>query len=114
MKDNDQVYVTRIIEYCQKIENILSEIDYDYDVFITNEIYQLSCSMCILQIGENVSKLSDEFKEKHTNIPWSKVKGLRNIAAHQYEHVEFIVLWNTLVDRVPELKENMLSLEKTE
>lgn len=66
--------------------------------------------MCILQIGENVSKLSDEFKENHSNIPWSKVKGLRNIASHQYEYV--IVLWNTLIDRVPELKENILSLEE--
>ena len=110
MKDNDQVYVQRILEYCQKIEFILGDIEYDYDIFITNEIYQLSCSMCILQIGENVSKLSDEFKEKYDSIPWSQIKGLRNIAAHQYDHVEFIVLWTTLVERIPELKENLLSL----
>jgi uncharacterized protein with HEPN domain len=54
--------------------------------------------------------LSDEFKDNHPSIPWSKIKGLRNIAAHQYEHVDFVLLWNTLVDRVPELKECLLSL----
>lgn len=110
MKNRDKVYIGRIIDYCDKINDILSEIDYDYDVFITHEIYQLSCSMCVLQIGENVGKISDEFKEDHDDIPWSKIKGLRNIAAHQYEHVEFIVLWNTLVDRIPELREVLLNL----
>ena len=110
MKNRDYVYIQRILEYCQKIEGILESIDYDYDVFISEEIYQLSCSMCVLQIGENVSKLSEEFKEKHDNVPWVKIKGLRNVAAHSYEHVEFIVLWNTLVDRVPELKEELLKV----
>ena len=110
MKNRDPVYVQRIIEYCIKIEDILSGIDYDYDVFITNDIYQLSCSMCVLQIGENVAKLSDEFKEANEGIPWRKIKGLRNIAAHQYEHVEFIVLWNTLVNNIPELKADLIML----
>lgn len=111
MRNRDALYVQRIIEYCQKIEDILDGIDYDYNVFISEEIYQLSCSMCILQIGENVSKLSDEFKDEYQDIPWSKIKGLRNIAAHQYDHVEFIVLWNTLVDRIPELKESILNIK---
>lgn len=111
MKNRDSEYIQRIIGYCNKIEDILTGIDYDYNVFTTHEIYQLSCSMCILQIGENVSRLSDEFKDNHDEVPWNKIKGLRNIAAHQYEHVEFIVLWNTLVNRVPELKEQLLNLE---
>ena len=111
MRNRDALYVQRIIEYCQKIEDILDGIDYDYNVFISEEIYQLSCSMCILQIAENVSKLSDEFKDEYQDIPWSKIKGLRNIAAHQYDHVEFIVLWNTLVDRIPELKESILNIK---
>jgi hypothetical protein len=48
MKNRDSEYVQRIIGYCVKIEDILTGIDYDYDVFISREIYQLSCSMCIL------------------------------------------------------------------
>ena len=55
MKNRDSHYVQRIIEYCLKIEDILNSIDYDYDVFITGEVYQLASSMCIVQIGENVA-----------------------------------------------------------
>lgn len=34
MKDKDSFYVQNIIEYCLKIENILDDIDYDYDVLL--------------------------------------------------------------------------------
>lgn len=50
MKNRDSHYVQRIIEYCLKIEDILNSIDYDYDVFITSEVYQLASSMCIVQM----------------------------------------------------------------
>lgn len=82
MKNRDSHYVQRIIEYCLKIEDILNSIDYDYDVFITGEVYQLASSMCIVQIGENVGRLSDEFKERYHNIPWRDIKGMRNITTH--------------------------------
>ena len=35
--------------------------------------------MCIIQIGENVERLSDDFKENHSNIPWRSIKDMRNI-----------------------------------
>lgn len=88
MKNRDSHYVQRIIEYCLKIEDILNSIDYDYDVFITGEVYQLASSMCIVQIGENVGRLSDEFKERYDNIPWRDIKGMRNITTHKYDNMD--------------------------
>lgn len=100
MKNRDSEYIQRIITYCQKIEDILNGIDYDYEIFLSNEIYQLSVGMCIIQIGEYISRLSFEFKEEHKNIPWRSIKGLRNVTTHQYEHIELPVLWKTLVNRI--------------
>ena len=69
MADRDLEYLDNIIDYCDKVENILNEFDSSYDEFIVNDIFQLSCSMCIIQIGENVDRLSDDFKETHDHIP---------------------------------------------
>ena len=66
--------------------------------------------MCIVQIGEYVSRLSDEFKQQYDNIPWRKIKGMRNFAAPQYEHFEFEVLWHTITVELPQLKDNLLNL----
>jgi uncharacterized protein with HEPN domain len=111
MKNRDSHYVQRIIEYCLKIEDILNSIDYDYDVF-TGEVYQLASSMCIVQIGENVGRLSDEFKERYDNIPWRDIKGMRNITTHKYDNMDVVILWNVLVDRIPELKDSLIEIKQ--
>ncbi|MBR3156339.1 MAG: DUF86 domain-containing protein [Methanobrevibacter sp.] len=110
MKNKDIQYVKKIIEYCDIADNLLDEYERDYLLFQTSQSFQLSTSMCIVQIGEYVSRLSDEFKEKHDNIPWKQIKGMRNFAAHQYEHFEFEVLWHTITEELPELKESLLPL----
>ena len=110
MKNNDIQCIERIIEYCDIADNLLNEYDRDYLLFQSSQSFQLSTSMCIVQIGEYVSRLSDEFKEKHANIPWKQIKGMRNFAAHQYEHFEFDILWHTLTEELPELKEMLILL----
>ena len=35
---------------------------------------------------------------------------MRNVATHQYDHIDFEIMWNTLTESVPELKENLLLL----
>lgn len=110
MKNNDILYIQKIIEYCDIVDSLLDEYERDYAVFQSSKSFQLSTSMCIVQIGEYVSRLSDEFKQEHDNIPWRQIKGMRNFAAHQYEHFEFEVLWHTITDELPELKQSLLPL----
>ena len=52
MKDRDPEYLQNIIDYCLKIDNILNHVN--YDTFVTEEIYQLSCSMCVIDYCFNV------------------------------------------------------------
>jgi len=110
MKNNDSFYIEKIIDYCNIIESLLNEYDNDYAVFQSSLSFQLSTSMCIIQIGEYVSRLSDEYKNTHDNIPWKKIKGMRNFATHQYDHFEFDVLWYTITEEIPVLKQNLMLL----
>ena len=57
MKNNDIQYVKKIIEYCDIADNLLDEYERDYLLFQTSQSFQLSTSMCIVQIGEYVSRL---------------------------------------------------------
>lgn len=64
--------------------------------------------MCIVQIGEYVTRLSDDFKQEHSEIPWRTIKGMRNVATHQYDRIDFEIMWNTLTESVPELEEKLM------
>ena len=108
MKNKDKYHIQKIIEYCDIIDQLLDEYERDYTIFQSSLSFQLSISMSIIQIGEYVNRLSDEFKEKHKNIPWKKIKGMRNFTTHQYEHIEFEVIWHTITIEIPELKEKLL------
>lgn len=68
--------------------------------------------MCIVQIGENVGRLSDEFKQGYDNIPWRDIKGMRNITTHKYDNMDVVILWNVLVDRIPELKDSLIEIKQ--
>ena len=61
-------------------------------------------------MGEFVSRLSDEFINEHSEIPWEDIKKMRNVHAHNYDNVMFDTLWVTMKRDVPELREYLQNL----
>ena len=75
-----------------------------FAVFDASPVYRNSVHLCILQIGELVSNLSDDFKAAHSQIPWRQIKLLRNIVAHRYGTVDNTITWDVVKNDIPELK----------
>ena len=61
----------------------------------------------VLQIGELTTRLSDDFKEKFSEIAWSEIKALRNIHVHEYEKVDFEEMLKIFQNDIPDLKEKL-------
>lgn len=68
--------------------------------------------MCVYQIGELSIYISEDFKKEHLEIPWANMRGMRNIHAHEYDNVNRIQMWNTLVNDIPTLKNIIFKLVK--
>lgn len=109
IKDNpleiDKEYIEFIIENCIDAETLLNEVDYDYNEFIADKRNTLSASMIIINIGEYAGKLSDKIQFEYSDFPWKDITGMRNIFAHNYLGVNFVILWNTLNNDVPMIKD---------
>lgn len=102
MKNRDFRILVHMIEYCDKLTAFISGMD--YAAFQESELHKDACSLCILQIGELVSNLTDEFKETHSSIPWRQIRSMRNIVAHHYGEVDSETLWDVIIDDIPVLK----------
>ena len=88
-RDTDRIIIRKMIGYCDTIASLLERFDNSFDLYLTDMAFQLSCNMCILQIGELTSRLTEEFRTEHDGIPWHLIKAMRNIHAHDYERVDF-------------------------
>ena len=60
--------------------------------------------MQFLIIGEMISKLDENFKEKYSNIPWQKIKDFRNIVAHNYFGIDADEIWEIIITKIKPLK----------
>ncbi len=61
-------------------------------------------------IGEAVNKIqkqAPEFVKAHPEVPWSDIRGMRNKVIHGYFDVELPVVWTTIKEDLPKLKEQI-------
>ena len=98
----DHKYLERIIKYILKINKYMSNVD-TYEVFISYEEKIDAVILNLEQIGESVKKLSDTYKEKHSNIDWINIAGLRNLISHDYEGIDLTLIYNIATIKINEL-----------
>ena len=93
-----------ILSYCGQIEEAVARFGANKTLFETDSVYHNAVSLCILQIGELVGNLTDEFRASHPSIPWREIKLMRNLVAHRYGTVDHSLTWDVVMKDVPELK----------
>lgn len=77
------VYLLRILECCGKTEVYLKGFVSHNDFFYKYEqLYFNACLTLLVQAGEQSAKVDNTLKEKGPLIPWTMIKGFRNIAVH--------------------------------
>ena len=102
--DRNASILGHIISYCDQIQQTVERFGDDYALFESDPIYRNAAALCILQIGELVGKLTDDFREQHPAVPWRQIKAMRNIVAHSYGSVDPETTWEIITSDIPYLK----------
>lgn len=115
LEPRDQSALRHIIQYCDEIVFTLSQVGNDHDRLLESSVHVNALALCILQIGELSTVLSDAYKTAHSEMPWRDIKRMRNIVAHHYGSFNKEMLWNTVQTDIPQLRqfcENALKAEQ--
>ncbi len=94
------------------IESIDKIFRYTNDLSNADEFEQDSESfdatlMNFITLGENISKLSDDFRDKHSQINWRKIYAFRNVIAHDYFGLLSKEVWEIVIKDLPKLKSDI-------
>lgn len=105
MKSKDRIIIQKIISYIDDIETYVSGLQ--AKDFLDDKKTITACAFTVSQIGELVKEVTDETMNKYTIIPWNSIKGMRNRIVHDYENVDLSVLWATIKESLPDLKDKL-------
>jgi uncharacterized protein with HEPN domain len=106
MKD-DKVYLISIIE---SIDSITEYTRNGRTEFVRTKMIQDAVMRNLEIIGEATKKISQDLRDKHDDIPWRKMAGLRDVLIHDYLGVDLKMVWNIVQNELPNLKNKIKTL----
>ena len=65
-------------------------------------------------IGEAVKNLPQEIKNKHKDVPWNEISGMRNKITHEYWGIDEDILWKTVKDDLPIFEKQIAKIKQLE
>lgn len=100
-KDNTQLEL--ILQYGQKISGYIERFGVSEKLFISDCDYHDLCAFALVQIGEAVNRLSEDFVQHHDEVDWKGLYGMRCYLVHGYESVNYRTLWQAITEDLPGL-----------
>lgn len=57
----------------------------------------------IVKVQEICERLPDQVRDRHPEIPWNAIRGVRNALGHNYRATDYRIVWNTIAVDIPAL-----------
>jgi len=100
-KHDDRISMRQMLDYARRAVVMAqgrkrSDLDSD-------DMLQLALTRLVEIVGEAASRVSAPTRERHAEVPWPDIVGMRNRLIHGYDLVDLNLLWDTVATDLPPL-----------
>ena len=104
-KSDDLALLGDVLDAIQRVESYVRGVK--KQAFLENLMMQDAVMHQIGIICEASNDISEEFQEKHLNLPWMQMRAIRNKIVHDYRGINLQIIWETVQNDLPALKEQV-------
>lgn len=109
MNYSDLDRLKMIIRLWEELSGQIKQREITPEQLLRDSFIQWAVTTPLYNIGEQVYQLSPEFKQKHSDISWNTVSGLRHRLVHNYEGINWSIIveivFHEMDDFIREMKE---------
>ena len=87
--------IEKIIQYTK---------DVSYEEFISDDQLIDAVMFRLVQMIENIKMLTNDFKNKHSDIEWNEIIGFRNRIVHDYGKTDYTVVYEIIKEDIQKLQ----------
>ena len=99
---NYRLYLQDILSAIRAIEKFVKGME--FEKFERDDKTSSAVIRKLEVIGEAVKNIPEGFKRKYPEIPWKEMAGMRDKLIHFYFGIDYNLVWQTVKQRVPQIK----------
>jgi uncharacterized protein with HEPN domain len=96
-------YLRDMLTYAETAESFVG--DLEFEVFSRDTEKTFAVVRALEVVGEAARHIPADARNAYPDVPWSKVVGMRDIVIHGYFGVDLEVIWKTVREDLPPLRE---------
>lgn len=97
----------RLLDIQEAIARIEKYVTSGRHRFENDELIQSWVVRHLQIIGEAVRFLPSHFRDRHPQVPWSNIIGMRNALVHEYFDIDTDIVWTVIERDLPVLKQEI-------
>lgn len=101
MSKSVEEYLRHIVTEIEFITKSLEGITEDQ--FMRDEVLERAFARSLEIIGEAAKHTPEEYREEHPEVDWKALAGLRDKLIHHYFGVDYAIVWDVVVNELPQV-----------
>lgn len=99
-------FIHHILLECNYLLGLVNE-GLTKEELLSDETLQRAVSRSIEIIGEATKNIDKDFRREHKDIEWKEMAGMRDRLIHNYLGVNYHIVWDVIVHKIPPLAQNI-------